>query len=451
MWPVPRGRIRLHRLLRAVDDRAQVDLELARDARLRLLLERRDRHDPGVVDDDVDRPQPALDVVEEGAEAGEVGHVERQADDRVAELGRGAPPRPRGRRRRSRRGRPSRSGASVIARPMPRAPPVTTAVLPLSERGCLAMLVSSSSEIDAASVNRNGSQIRTAGRYGENGPTSPPVNTQPQSACRSSRASRQTSIAHCWRAVRNSRWAVSPSSATRARAPRSSVRAAVVVERAPAGGPGRRAASRSRGSGSTSSSWPPWSIASTSAPWAAPRTARSTASVSGEVVRAARADLRGHRDALRHAGGGDRGVQLEPEPGVGAHGPRVRRGEDHAAARAVRRTRRPRASSSRPAPSPWASGSTTEQRQAPEALAQQRQRDAGDRAVALGHPRAAGIRLQQPAQAQERDRRIGRRRGVRGAEAAIEVLERAPVDVVDGGAGRPRAWGGRSRASNRGR
>ena len=56
----------------------------------RLLLERRDRHDPGVVDDDVDRPEPALDVVEERGEAGKVGDVERQPDDRVAELGGGA-------------------------------------------------------------------------------------------------------------------------------------------------------------------------------------------------------------------------------------------------------------------------------------------------------------------------------------------------------------------------
>jgi hypothetical protein len=79
-----------HRLLRAVDHRAQVDLQLARDAGLRLLLERRDRHDPGVVDEDVDRAQAALDVVQEGGEAGQVGDVEGEPDDRVAELGGGA-------------------------------------------------------------------------------------------------------------------------------------------------------------------------------------------------------------------------------------------------------------------------------------------------------------------------------------------------------------------------
>jgi hypothetical protein len=79
-----------HRLLGAVDDRAQVDLELAGDARGRLLLERRDRHDPRVVDEDVDRPEPALDLVQERGEAGEVGHVEVEADHALAELRRRA-------------------------------------------------------------------------------------------------------------------------------------------------------------------------------------------------------------------------------------------------------------------------------------------------------------------------------------------------------------------------
>src|SRR5688500_12535220 len=51
--------------------------------------------------------------------------------------------------------------ASVIARPMPRAPPVTTAVLPLSERGCLAMLFRSSSGDDVSTL-----QVRAAGKVG---------------------------------------------------------------------------------------------------------------------------------------------------------------------------------------------------------------------------------------------------------------------------------------------
>jgi hypothetical protein len=77
-----------HRLLRAVDDGVQVDLELARDARVVLLVQRRQRHDPGVVDEDVERPEAALHLVEEGGEAGAVGDVQRQPDRAAAELGR---------------------------------------------------------------------------------------------------------------------------------------------------------------------------------------------------------------------------------------------------------------------------------------------------------------------------------------------------------------------------
>ena len=78
-----------HRLLRAVDDGVQVDLELAGDARLVLLVERRDHHDPGVVDEDVERAEALLDLVEEGGEAAPVGHVEGEADRAVGELGGG--------------------------------------------------------------------------------------------------------------------------------------------------------------------------------------------------------------------------------------------------------------------------------------------------------------------------------------------------------------------------
>src|SRR5215216_7204079 len=64
--------------------------------------------------------------------------------------------------------------ASVIARPMPLAPPVTTAVLPLSWRGCLAIRFGSSSEVasDATSVthmNGNGSEIRAVREVGREG------------------------------------------------------------------------------------------------------------------------------------------------------------------------------------------------------------------------------------------------------------------------------------------
>ena len=67
------GAARLHApdgLLGAVDDGVEVELELADRGRVRLLLERADRHDPGVVDDDVDRAELALDPVERGGEGG---------------------------------------------------------------------------------------------------------------------------------------------------------------------------------------------------------------------------------------------------------------------------------------------------------------------------------------------------------------------------------------------
>jgi hypothetical protein len=78
-----------HRLLRAVDDGAQVDVQLTVHARLGLLLQRRDGHDPGVVDEDVDRAEAPLDAVEVGGEPGVVRHVEEVADGAVADLGSG--------------------------------------------------------------------------------------------------------------------------------------------------------------------------------------------------------------------------------------------------------------------------------------------------------------------------------------------------------------------------
>ena len=155
MWPVPRGRIRRIGLLGAVDDGVEVDLEHAGSPSRRPPPSNgADRHDARVVDEHVDRPQPPLDLVEEGGEAGPVGDVER--------AGPSAPP-PSSSAAASRRRRastspiatrqPSLASASASALPMPRPPPVTTATLPCSERGCLAMASSSSS--DAMSVERD--------------------------------------------------------------------------------------------------------------------------------------------------------------------------------------------------------------------------------------------------------------------------------------------------------
>jgi hypothetical protein len=63
----------------------QVDLELADDALRPLVGERRDRHDPGVVDEHVDRAEAPLDLVEELGEARQVGDVEREPERAAAQ------------------------------------------------------------------------------------------------------------------------------------------------------------------------------------------------------------------------------------------------------------------------------------------------------------------------------------------------------------------------------
>ena len=73
------------RQLGADDDAVDVDVELAADRVVRLLDERRHRHDPGVVDDHVDRAELAFGGVEEGGEGTAVGDVERQRDRAAAQ------------------------------------------------------------------------------------------------------------------------------------------------------------------------------------------------------------------------------------------------------------------------------------------------------------------------------------------------------------------------------
>ena len=79
----------LDRELRAQDHAVHVDVDDALGGRVALLDEQAERHDPGVVDQDIERPQPLLDLIEERGEALPVGDVERQADRAGAELGRG--------------------------------------------------------------------------------------------------------------------------------------------------------------------------------------------------------------------------------------------------------------------------------------------------------------------------------------------------------------------------
>ena len=86
---MPRGAHPLDRQLGAGDDAVEVDVDLAAHRVLALLDERRHRHDPGVVDDHVERAELALGLVEEGGEGGAVGDVERQRDGPAAERRRG--------------------------------------------------------------------------------------------------------------------------------------------------------------------------------------------------------------------------------------------------------------------------------------------------------------------------------------------------------------------------
>ena len=90
MWPVPRGRIR--RIASCVP--WITARRLISSWRVMLASDSSSSGVIGMIPALLTRmsigPEAALDVVEEGGEAGEVGDVERQADDGVAELGGGA-------------------------------------------------------------------------------------------------------------------------------------------------------------------------------------------------------------------------------------------------------------------------------------------------------------------------------------------------------------------------
>ena len=61
------------------DRSVQVDVDLAAES-LVLLVDRRHRHDPGVVDHDIERAELALGgLIEEGGEGGAAGDVELRA------------------------------------------------------------------------------------------------------------------------------------------------------------------------------------------------------------------------------------------------------------------------------------------------------------------------------------------------------------------------------------
>src|SRR5262249_22894827 len=76
--------------LGADDDAVDVDVELALDRIVGLLGERRYRHDPGVVDDDLERAELALGGVEEAGEGAAIGDVKWERDGAAPQLTRRA-------------------------------------------------------------------------------------------------------------------------------------------------------------------------------------------------------------------------------------------------------------------------------------------------------------------------------------------------------------------------
>ena len=114
-----------------------------RGGRVGLVDERADRHDPGVVDEHVERAQLTLDLVEEGGEALTIGHVERQPDRSAAELGCGLLDQ-RGVDVADATRAPCAISAAAVARPIPRAPPVIATTCPFSDRKVFAICRSSS-------------------------------------------------------------------------------------------------------------------------------------------------------------------------------------------------------------------------------------------------------------------------------------------------------------------
>src|SRR5205814_3887412 len=77
--------------LAAVDHAVDVDVDLAVRAGVVLVDEAPDRHDAGVVDEDVDGAERALDLVGELLDRLALGHVEVEADGAATQLLGGAP------------------------------------------------------------------------------------------------------------------------------------------------------------------------------------------------------------------------------------------------------------------------------------------------------------------------------------------------------------------------
>jgi hypothetical protein len=71
------GKKALQRQLRAKDHPVEVDVDHQRRGRVGFIDERSDRHHPGVVDQDVERAEPGLHLLQKRLEARRVRHVKR--------------------------------------------------------------------------------------------------------------------------------------------------------------------------------------------------------------------------------------------------------------------------------------------------------------------------------------------------------------------------------------
>ena len=114
----------------------EVDVDHACGHCVGLLHERTYRHDPGVVDQHVERAEALLDLVQEVGEAGPVGDVERQTDGPAAEFSAVCSASSDSMSPIATRA-PWAISAAAVARPIPRAPPVIATTFPASERGAL--------------------------------------------------------------------------------------------------------------------------------------------------------------------------------------------------------------------------------------------------------------------------------------------------------------------------
>jgi hypothetical protein len=147
------------------------------------------------------------------------------------------------------------------------------------------------------------------------------------------------------------------------------------------------------------------------------------------VARRERPHVRAADDAAGRAGGAQRRVQREARAGVCAQRARIGRGEDDRSGRAVAVVERAVQELAADARG-LGVGPHGEQREAPQVLAEDRQRDAGEPVSVLGDPAPARVGGEDAAQALVGGGREARRRR-RLVQAPLELRERGDEHLVD--------------------